>query len=82
MDKKIGLVTHYFDKIGVAVIKLSGRLKVGDKIRIETPDGDFTQNVDSMQIDKESIQNAKKGQEVGIKVEESVKENNFVYLTE
>ena len=82
MDKKVGEVTHYFDKIGVAVIKLTGDLKVGDSIRIETAKGDFTQEVSSMQVDKEAIESAKKGQEVGMKVDEPVKEGNTVYLAE
>ena len=80
MEKQIGTVSHYFDKIGVAVIKLSGNLKVGDKIRIDKGDGEFKQTVDSMQIDKEPIESAKKGQQVGIKVSEEIKEGNKVYL--
>lgn len=80
MDKKIGEITHYFDKISVAVVKLTSSLKVGDSIRIETKDGDVNQTVSSMQVKHEEIQSAKKGDEVGLKTEKPVKEGNVVYL--
>lgn len=78
--KLIGKVTHYFDKIGVAVIALAGALKVGDTIRIVGgADTDFEQQVDSMQIEHENIEKAKKGDEVGLKVKERVREGYRVY---
>jgi len=80
MEKQIGIITHFFDKIGVAVIKLSAPLKVGDQIRIEKNDGDFTQLVESIQDDKKPIESAKKGDDVGLKVSENVKEGNKVFL--
>jgi len=80
MEKQIGIITHFFDKIGVAVIKLSAPLKVGDQIRIEKNDGDFTQLVESIQVDKKPIESAKKGDDVGLKVSENVKEGNKVFL--
>ena len=59
--KLIGEVTHYFGKIGVAVIELSDTLKVGDKIRIIGGEGtDFTQTVKSVEVDHEKAQEAKK----------------------
>ena len=79
-NKPIGKVTHYFDKIGVAVVKLSGPLKVGDSIRMETKDGEFKQAVESMQVEHKMIEKAKKGDEVGMKVDQPVKEGNKVYL--
>jgi len=78
--KKIGEVIHYFGEIEVAIIKLSGSLKVGDEIRVVGgEDTDFTQKVKSMEIDYEEIEKAKKGQEVGTKVEEKVREGYEVY---
>ncbi|MFN6992485.1 MAG: hypothetical protein ACK4MM_07190, partial [Fervidobacterium sp.] len=59
--KLIGKVTHYFGKIGVAVIKLSDTLKVGDTIRIVGGNTDFQQVVESMEIDREQIEKAKAG---------------------
>ena len=78
--KLIGKVVHYFDKIGVAVIALDAPLKVGDTIRIVGGEStDFTQEVGSMEIEHEKIKKAKKGQEVGLKVKEKVREGYKVY---
>lgn len=75
-----GKIVHYFDKIGVAVIKVSSPLKKGDEIRIAGgQETDFTQEIASMQIDHEEIASAKKGDEVGVKVKEKVREGYSVY---
>ena len=80
MDKKpVGKVTHYFDKIGVAVIKLSGGLKEGDKISIKGHEKAFEQKVSSMQMEHEKVASAKKGQSLGMKVDEPVKEGDKVF---
>ena len=77
--KKIGKITHYYGKIGVAVIELEDTLSVGDKIEISGPTTNVTQPVDSMQIEHENIQTAKKGTSIGMKVIDKVKENDVVY---
>ena len=78
--KLIGKITHYFSKIGVAVIDLSSTLKAGDTLRIiGGEDTDFTQTVDSMQIEHEKIKTAKKGDSIGIKVKEKVREGYKVF---
>ncbi len=79
--KLIGEVIHYFDNINVAVFSLEeGGLKVGDEIRIVGgEDTDFSQEVESMEIDHESVEKAKKGDEVAIKVDEKVRRNYKVY---
>lgn len=78
-DFKVGKITHHYDKIGVAVVELTDSLAVGDTIKISGHGREFTQVVASMQIEHESIQTAKKGQTVGLAVEEEVKENDEVY---
>ncbi|MBI3282750.1 hypothetical protein HYZ70_01605 [Candidatus Curtissbacteria bacterium] len=79
-DKKIGTVTHYYDKIGVAVIKLaSGDLKLGDEIKFKNKDGEFTQKVESMQVEHASIDIAKKGDEFGLKTDSEVKPKTEVF---
>jgi len=79
-EQEIGKVTHYFGKIGVAAIQItSGTLSVGDVIHIKGHTTDFTQTVESMQIEKESIQQASAGQAVGIKVKEHAREHDVVY---
>jgi translation elongation factor EF-1alpha len=77
--KLIGKVSHYFGKIGVAVIELSDSLKVGDTIRIAGGETDFSQTVDSMEIDHEKVQTAKKGDSVGLKISQKVREGYKVY---
>ncbi|PIR72203.1 MAG: hypothetical protein COU42_02155 [Candidatus Nealsonbacteria bacterium CG10_big_fil_rev_8_21_14_0_10_36_24] len=78
--KLIGKVTHYFSNIEVAVIKLSGTLSLGDTIRIIGGEAtDFEQVVDSMEIERQKIKKAKKGDEVGLKVKEKVREGYKAY---
>lgn len=78
--KLIGKITHYFSNIEVAVIELLGTLKVGDNIRIVGgEETDFTQKVESMEIEHQKIKTAKKGQSVGLKVNQKVREGYKVY---
>lgn len=78
--KEIGKITHYFNKIGVAVLELSGNLKVGETIVIAAHGGDFEQVVDSMQVEHEQVTEAKVGDAVGLKVGQPVKEGDQAYL--
>lgn len=79
-SKPIGQIVHYFDKIGVAVIKLSAGLKNGETIRIAGgKETDFTQLVASMQVDHKGVKSAKKGNEVGLKINKKVREGYKVY---
>ena len=78
--KPIGIVSNYFDKVGVAAIKLSAALKSGDKIQIKGgEETDFEQKVGSMQIQHEKVDKAKKGDEVGLKVDDKVRKGYKVY---
>ena len=77
--KLIGKITHYFGNIGVAVIELSSALKIGDNIRIVGGDTDFTQVVGSMEVEHQKVDTAKKGEAVGLKVEQKVREGYKVY---
>ena len=83
-EKLIGIVSHYFDKISVAAIKLSAPLKVGDKIvfRDHLNNDLFEQEVTSLQINREPINKAQKGDEVGLKVDGKIHDGNEVYLVE
>ena len=77
--KLLGKVDHYFDKINVAAMKLGDSLKVGDTVRIEGGSVGFTQQVASMQIEHEPVNTAKKGDEVGFKVKQKVREGYRVF---
>lgn len=79
LGKEIGKVTHYFTNLSVAIIELKDTLKVGDKIRIKGATSDFKQKVESMQIEHEKVEEAKKGQGIGLKVKEHARENDTVY---
>jgi len=78
-EREIGKVTHYFTKIGVAVIELTDELKVGDTIHIKGATTDFQQSVESMQIEHEPVESAGAGQAIGLKVEERVRKGDTVY---
>lgn len=78
-DSKVGVVSHYYDKIGVAVVDLTSTLKVGDKVKFAKEDEEFSQEVTSMQVEHEQVQSAKKGQSVGLKVDQPVKRKAEVY---
>lgn len=79
IEKVIGKVTHYYDKLGVAIVRLEDSLSLGDTIKFVGKDGEFTQTVSSMQIEHKNVETAEKGQEVGIKVDQKVKDNALVY---
>jgi translation elongation factor EF-1alpha len=75
----IGKVTHYFPHVGAAVFELTSELQVGDTIRIVGGETDFTQEVESMQIDRMPVQKAEPGDNVAVKVSQKVREGYKVY---
>jgi putative protease len=79
-EKEIGTVSIYFSHVEVAAINVSGKLKVGDRIHIKGHTTDFEQLVDSMQIDRKDVKEAKKGDEIGIKVNDRVRPNDKVFI--
>jgi len=81
-EKKIGEITHYFDKIGVAIVKLSAPLKVGENIKVKGATSDFEQTVESMQVNHADVESAESGQELGIKVSEKAREGDDVLKVE
>jgi len=78
-DIKVGKITHYFDKIGVAVVEIENTLSVGDQIKIVGGEEELTQKVGSMQVEHEKIDTAKKGDTIGMKVEGTAKEGDEIY---
>jgi putative protease len=79
-EEEIGKVSNYFSRIGVAAIEITnGYLKRGDMIRIKGAKTDFTQSVDSMEIDRKAIEMAEKGASVGVKVKEKVRPGDTVF---
>lgn len=80
---KIGSVSHYYDKIKVAILNLTSDIKVGDKIKfVRGGEELFSQNVDSIQVEHKSIDSASSGDVIGLMVENDVKEGTEVYKIE
>jgi len=79
-EEEIGKVSGYFRKIGVAAIDITqGTLSVGDTIHIKGHTTDFTQLVESMQIEHEEVQTANAGDSIGIEVKDAVRDHDKVY---
>ena len=78
-EEEIGRIAHYFNKIDVAAIELTGNLAVGDTIHVKGHTSDWTQGVDSIQIEHESVEKAGPGDSIGIKVEGHAHEHDVVY---
>jgi putative protease len=80
VEEKIGVVEHFFTKVSVAAIKITnGVLKVGDTIHIAGANTDFTQKINSMEINRNPVEIVKPGDDVGIKVSERVREHDIIY---
>jgi len=77
--KLVGKITHYFNKIGVAIVDLESTLKVGDEISIEGVSTNVKQKIDSMQIEHKNVKEAKKGESIGLKVADRVREGDLVF---
>ncbi len=77
--KPIGEITHFYNKIGVAIVKFNRNVEKGMMANFKGTHTDFSQKIDSMQFDHKDIEVAKKGQEVGIRVSEKVHEGDKVY---
>ncbi len=78
-EERVGVVDHYYTRLGVATVTLEGELKRGDTIHIKGHTSDFVQKVDSMQIEHHPVEKAEKGSKVGIKVVEHAREHDTVY---
>ena len=79
-NEKVGTVTHYYTNIGVGIVKLTKTLKIGDAVKFEGTTTNFEQPIAEMQYDHKSVEEAKSGEEIGIKVDEKVREGDEVYL--
>ena len=78
-EEKVGVVTDYYAKIGVAAVTLSdGALQVGDRIRIHGHTTDLTQTVESLQVEHRPVPRAERGSEVALKVSDRVRKHDAV----
>jgi translation elongation factor EF-1alpha len=79
MEAEIGTVTHYYEHMGIAVLMLRRMLKVGDEIRIQGQELDFTQRVTALEINHTNVLWAQPGDDVALEVREPVQVNDRVY---
>lgn len=81
-EKEIGRVSHWYDKINVAVVKLTGALKKGDSVKFKRGEEEFEESIGSIQIDHSEVEGGKKGDELAIKLSHKAKEGSTVYKVE
>ena len=81
-EKQIGKVSHWYDKINVAVVKLTGALKKGDGVKFKHGEEEFEENIESLQIDHTEVKAGKKGDELAVKLSHKAKEGSIVYKVE
>ena len=82
MEILSGKITHYYDSIGVAAVEAADYIVVGNSIHIKGHTTDFEQKVESMQIEHQTVTKAVKGQAIGLKVKDYVREHDLVYRIE
>lgn len=80
--KELGKVVHWYDKLGVAVVKLAGALKVGDRVKVKRGEIEFEETVSSMQFDHKPVEAGKKGQEVAVKLSQAAKDGAVISTAE
>jgi selenocysteine-specific translation elongation factor len=81
-EKLVGTISHWFGNIKVAGIELAGRLAVGDRVHILGHTTDFEQEIKSMQIDNEDVDEADRGDDVGVKLKARARVGDKVYRVE
>jgi hypothetical protein len=79
METKIGYVTHFYDRICVAVLSLTDKLAIGDQIRIKGHSTDFTQEIVSMEIEHQKVSTVGPGDEAALKVNQSAKKGDAIF---
>lgn len=75
----VGMVTHYYDRINVGVLKLSSMLRVGDRLRLRGKSGEFDQIIQSIQENHQPVAVAAKGADIGVKVDQEVRTDQMAY---
>ncbi len=78
-EEEVGKVNHFFNNISVAIIKAGKAIAKGDELHFKGATSDFTQKVESMQVEKKEIEKANKGNEFGMKVDDRVREGDTVF---
>lgn len=80
MEKEVGKIGHFYDKISVGIVQLSDGFQIGDTLHIKGKKTDFTQEVTSLQLDHAAVESADPGQEIGLKVDQPVEKGDTVFI--
>jgi len=78
-EQEVGVITHFWSKIGVAGVRLEAPLEVGDHIHVQGHSDDFEQDVESLEIEHAKVVHADPGAEVGIRMRAAVHEHDRIY---
>jgi len=78
-EQEIGKITHYYGHLSVGIIELSDALKIGDTIHIKGHSSDFTQGIESIQIEHANVSEANAKDIIGIKVAQKVHPHDKIY---
>src|SRR5687768_17160080 len=81
-ERPVGKVEHYYPKVNAAAVRLTRKVKLGDRVHIVGHGDDFQEEVTSLQLDRKPIQEGKPGQSIGLWVKERVHEGDDVLLVE
>jgi hypothetical protein len=79
MEKRIGTVTHYYNRLSVAVLNLTDEIRLGDEIHIKGRITDLVMSVASLEVDHRKIESGGTGMEVALKVDDFVREGDEIY---
>ena len=79
-EKPVGKVEHYYPKVQAAAVRLTKKVKLGDKVHIVGHGDDVKEEVTSLQLDRQPIQEGQPGQSVGLWVKDRVHEGDDVLL--
>ncbi len=79
MEQPVGKLSHYFGHLGVAAMKLTGELRVGDQVRIKGHTTDFTQLIESLEIEHQRVDRGAPGDDVAFKVQEKARVGDQVF---
>ena len=79
-EREIGVISHYYNHLSVGIIELTAPLRTGDTVHIKGAHDDFTQTVDSIEVEHEKVKSAEEGDSVGIRVFEKVHPHDKVFL--
>ena len=81
-EHPVGTVNHYFGKLQVGIVSLTADITIGDTLQFRGHGADFQQTVSSMQIEHAAVETASAGTDVGIRVDQRIREGTEVYRVE